>query len=70
MPVKHGPAGLTGQIVPCVLPDRTSCVHRVIEVWGVAQCSRCHRLFDDVELEDGSRALRVAPVQYPLGPTE
>ena len=70
VPVKHGPAGLQGQVVPRVLPDRTGCVHRIIEVWGVAECSRCGRLLEDVQLEDGSWALRVAAVQYPPGPTE
>lgn len=70
VPVKHGPAGLRGQAVPQVLPDRTGCVHRLAELFGITQCSRCDRYFAEVALENGSIALQVELPRYPPGPGE
>lgn len=68
MPVKHGPPGLRAQAVPRVLPDTTSCVHRLVELFGIAQCSRCDRYFVEVELDDGTIALQLELPRYPPGP--
>ncbi len=65
VPVSHGPRGLPAQAVPRVLPDATSCTHRIVELFGVSQCSRCDRYFDEVELDDGSWALQVLLPKYP-----
>jgi len=69
-PIRHGPAGLPAQAAPRVLPDATSCAHRLVELFGVAQCSRCDRYFAEVKLEDGSIGLQVELPRYPPGPTE
>lgn len=65
VPVKHGPAGLPARTVPRVLPDATGCNHRIVELFGIAQCSNCDRYFAEVELEDGSIALQVELPRYP-----
>ena len=68
VPVKHGPKGLPAQAVPRLLRDATGCVHRIVELFGVSQCSRCNRYFDDVEQPDGSWALHVILPKYPPEP--
>ncbi len=69
MPVSHGPRGrpLSATAVPRVLRDATGCRHSVLELHGVAQCRRCDRYFVEVELEDGTIALRVDLSKYPQG---
>lgn len=72
MPVSHGPRGrpsLPATAVPRILPDATTCLHRIVELFGIAQCSRCDRYFAEVKLEDGSIALQVELPQYPPIPT-
>lgn len=70
MPVKHGPKRLPAQAVPRVLRDETGCMHRIVELFDVSQCSRCNRYFDDAQQSDGSWALRVVLPKYPPGPSE
>lgn len=68
--VRNGPNGLRAQAVPRVLSDRTNCTHRIAELFGIAQCTRCDRYFVEVELDDGSIALQVELPRYPPGPKE
>ncbi len=67
MPVSRGPRGrpLPAMAVPRVLSDATGCNHRIVELFGIAQCSRCDRYFAEVELEDGTVALQVELPRYP-----
>lgn len=58
---------MTGAAIDPILPDRTGCTHKLVELFGVVQCINCGRYFSHVETPKGWR-LQIELPKRPPGP--